>query len=54
MQRPHRLAHRAIWFALAVLVPLGFLAALLVRQERPVQVLDPAVLRAPETPGTGQ
>lgn len=37
MRRPHRTAHGRIWLALAVLLPLGFLLGLTLRQERPAE-----------------
>jgi len=42
---PHIRAHRRIWFALAVLIPLGFIAALIGKyspdREAPAVQLEP-------------
>jgi preprotein translocase subunit YajC len=40
MRRAHRTVHRALWPVLAVLVMLGFAAALLLRPERKEETSD--------------
>lgn len=40
MRRPHRAAHVRVWLVLAVLLPLGFVLGLALRQERPVEPRD--------------
>lgn len=37
MQHRHRRAHRRIWLILLILLPLGFVLGLVLRQERPIE-----------------
>jgi hypothetical protein len=46
MRRRHRVAHRAIWLALAVLLPVVLIGAMSIRHDGPIEA--PAVrLAAP-------
>lgn len=45
MRRRHRVAHRAIWTVLAVLLPATFLLALALRPSGPLEA--PAIQLAP-------
>lgn len=43
MQHRHRRAHGRIWLVLAIVLPLGLVAGLVLRQEKPI---EPTVFQA--------
>ena len=46
MQASHRRFHARIWFAWAILLPLGFILALLLKEGDPVDVDQPDAVPA--------
>lgn len=51
MQASHRRLHARIWLAWAILLPLGFILALLLREPDPVDADQPAPITTTQPAG---